>query len=94
MESSNPDHFFQTECDPYSSFSFQATPLIYQRSATQAQRERRALKSSNKHGNPLAMKSKILAAVADPQAPASGIFIAESAGPVRRLALDVRCSYL
>ncbi|KAH8175498.1 WD40 repeat 2 [Sarocladium implicatum] len=56
--------------------------------AAQAQRDRKALKSANKHGNPLSMKSKILAAVIDPASPSNGIFMAESAGPVRRIRLD------
>jgi hypothetical protein len=35
------------------------------------------------------MKSKILAAVADPANPTNSIFIAESAGNVRRISLEV-----
>lgn len=35
------------------------------------------------------MKSKILAAIADPTDPLTTIFIAESAGYVRRIGLDV-----
>lgn len=58
-------------------------------SASAAQRERKAAKASNKHGDPLVMKSKILAAIPDPTAPFSSIFIAESAGFVRHINLEV-----
>ena len=54
----------------------------------QAQRERRAAKADNKNGNPIAFKSKLLAAIRDPASPSS-IFVAESAGSVRRLDVDV-----
>ena len=54
----------------------------------QAQRERRAAKADNKNGNPIALKSKLLAAIRDPASPSS-IFVAESAGSVRRLDVDV-----
>lgn len=36
------------------------------------------------------MKSKILAAIPDPASPGASVFIAESAGCVRRVHLDVR----
>lgn len=60
-------------------------------SASQAQRARKAAKAGNKHGDPLEMKSKILAAVPDPKSPLSGVFVAESAGFVRQVKLTV-CS--
>jgi hypothetical protein len=58
-------------------------------SAVQASRQRKAAKASNKNGNPVIMKSKILAAVPDPAAPLTCVFIAESAGAVRRINLEV-----
>lgn len=58
-------------------------------SASAAQRERKAGKAGNKHGDPVVMKSKILAAIPDPASPYSSIFIAESAGFVRRVNLEV-----
>ncbi|UNI19801.1 hypothetical protein JDV02_005952 [Purpureocillium takamizusanense] len=61
---------------------------FFETDASQAQRERKAAKASNKHGNPVEMKSKILAAVSDPASPLASIFIAESAGYVRRVNLE------
>ncbi|KAG5996122.1 hypothetical protein E4U52_007286 [Claviceps spartinae] len=61
---------------------------FFETDASQAQRARRALKSGNKHGEPIEMKSKILAAVPDPASPLSSIYIAESAGCVRRVNLS------
>ncbi len=58
-------------------------------SASNAERERKALKAGNKNGDPIAMKSKILAAVSDPFSPSTAIVIAESAGFVRRIDLAV-----
>jgi hypothetical protein len=61
-------------------------------SASNAERERKALKAGNKNGDPIVMKSKILAAVPDPFSPSTAIFIAESAGFVRRIDLAVSIS--
>ncbi|KAM4059254.1 WD40 repeat 2 [Hirsutella rhossiliensis] len=61
---------------------------FFQTDASQAQKERKAAKASNKHGNPLKMKSKILAAIPDPASSCTSIFIAESAGYVRRVHLN------
>lgn len=58
-------------------------------SAAQSTRERREAKSRNKFGNPIALKSKIAAAVYDPNSPSDTIFIAESAGSVRKVNVDV-----
>ncbi|KAK3315059.1 WD40-repeat-containing domain protein [Apodospora peruviana] len=55
-------------------------------------KERRAAKSSNRYGNPIQLKSKILAAVVDPWAPTSTILVAESAGAVRRVNVDAQGS--
>ncbi|KAI5864258.1 WD40 repeat-like protein [Durotheca rogersii] len=60
---------------------------FFQTDADQAKRERRATKAGNKHGNPIALKSKLLAAVPDPTCPSS-ILIAESAGSVRKVNVD------
>lgn len=54
-----------------------------------ANRERKVAKSSNKHGNPISMKSKVLAAISDPVDPENSIFVAESAGFARRISLAV-----
>ncbi|KAM7216686.1 WD40-repeat-containing domain protein [Rhypophila decipiens] len=58
---------------------------FFETDAEQQTRERRAAKSGNKYGNPIQLKSKILAAVVDPRSPASSILVAESAGTVRRV---------
>ncbi|KAI1106734.1 WD40 repeat-like protein [Jackrogersella minutella] len=60
---------------------------FFQTDAEQAKRDRRAAKASNKNGNPIVLKSKILAAIQDPTSP-SAILIAESAGSVRRVNVD------
>ena len=63
--------------------------LTTQASAEQQTRKRRTAKAGNKYGNPIQLKSKILAAVVDPRTPRSAILVAESAGSVRRVTLDV-----
>ncbi|KAI0131287.1 WD40 repeat-like protein [Daldinia grandis] len=60
---------------------------FFQTDAEQAKRERRAAKAGNKNGNPIALKSKLLAATSDPTDPSS-VLIAESAGSVRRVNVD------
>ncbi|PTB36758.1 hypothetical protein M441DRAFT_149641 [Trichoderma asperellum CBS 433.97] len=60
---------------------------FFQTDASNAERERKALKASNKNGDPIVMKSKILAAVPDPFSPSTAVFIAESAGFARRIDL-------
>ncbi|KAI4869094.1 WD40 repeat-like protein [Hypoxylon rubiginosum] len=60
---------------------------FFQTDAEQAKIERRELKANNKNGNPIALKSKLLAAIPDPTSP-SAVFIAESAGSVRRVNVD------
>ncbi|KAI0975003.1 WD40-repeat-containing domain protein [Xylaria arbuscula] len=64
-----------------------STGHYFQTDAEQAQTERRAAKASNKNGDPVVLKSKLLAAVRDPSAPSS-LLIAESTGSVRRVDLD------
>ncbi|KAK7416257.1 hypothetical protein QQX98_005328 [Neonectria punicea] len=70
MQSSDRDHFFQTD-------------------ASQAQQQRKTAKAGNKNGDPVVMKSKILAAIPDPASPLTSVFIAESAGFVRRVSLEL-----
>ncbi|KAF3070426.1 hypothetical protein GL218_00762 [Daldinia childiae] len=50
-------------------------------------RGKRAAKAGNKNGNPIVLKSKLLAAISDPTDPSS-VLIAESAGSVRRVNVD------
>jgi WD40 repeat protein len=61
---------------------------FFETDAVQAQRQRKAAKAGNKNGEPIAMKSKILAVVPDPASPLTSVFIAESAGAVRRINLE------
>ncbi|CAH0014531.1 unnamed protein product [Clonostachys rhizophaga] len=61
---------------------------FFQTDAAFAQQDRKAAKAGNKNGDPISMKSKILAAIADPFHPSDGVFIAESAGTVRRLNIN------
>ncbi|KAI3340472.1 WD40-repeat-containing domain protein [Ustulina deusta] len=61
-----------------------STGHYFQTDAEQAQTERRAAKASNKNGDPIVLKSKLLAAITDPLA-SSSLLIAESAGSVRRV---------
>ncbi|MCJ1319343.1 hypothetical protein MMC15_004679 [Xylographa vitiligo] len=48
---------------------------------------RKAKKSTNKHGSPIQLPSKILAIIADPAA-SNRVYIAEAAGTARRVELD------
>ncbi|KAI0479292.1 WD40 repeat-like protein [Xylariaceae sp. FL0804] len=57
---------------------------FFQTDADQAKTERRAAKAGNKNGNPIVLKSKLVAAVPDPASP-SALFVAESSGSVRRI---------
>ncbi|KAL8364994.1 hypothetical protein RB595_004011 [Gaeumannomyces hyphopodioides] len=71
---------------------------FFESDAQQAKRERRDAKSSNKYGNPVALKSKILAAIPDPRSSSPpAIFVAESAGSVRHVKLsdepDIKTAY-
>ncbi|KAK3387153.1 WD40-repeat-containing domain protein [Podospora didyma] len=61
---------------------------FFETDAEQETRKRRAAKAGNRYGNPITLKSKILAAVADPRFPSSAVLVAESAGSVRRVNLD------
>lgn len=64
---------------------------FFQTDASESTRARRAAKSGNKNGNPIVLSSKILSAVPDPFSSAC-IYIAESAGCVRRVNIEVRGS--
>lgn len=88
MQSADRDHFFETEYV----YNFDIKYHLHTDhtcSAVQAQRQRKAAKASNQNGEPIAMKSKILAVVPDPASPLTSVFIAESAGAVRRINLEV-----
>ncbi|KAM0235394.1 hypothetical protein ACHAPO_005680 [Fusarium lateritium] len=61
---------------------------FFETDAVQAQRQRRAAKADNKNGEPIVMTSKVLAVVPDPASPLNSVFIAESAGAVRRINLE------
>lgn len=61
---------------------------FFQSDASEAIRARRAAKSGNTFGNPIKLQSKILAVVADPASSAC-VYVAESAGCVRRVNLEV-----
>ncbi|KAB5586067.1 WD40-repeat-containing domain protein [Coniochaeta sp. 2T2.1] len=61
---------------------------FFETDAEQATAARRAAKSNNKYGKPIVLKSKILAAIVDPHSPSSTVFVAESAGAVRRVNVD------
>ncbi|KAL9116467.1 MAG: hypothetical protein Q9187_007008 [Circinaria calcarea] len=49
---------------------------------------RKAAKSKNNHGNPIRLPSKILALIPDPTSP-NHVYVAEAAGTVRRVSLEV-----
>ncbi|CAK1361247.1 putative WD repeat-containing protein [Cercospora beticola] len=61
---------------------FQTTEAI-------ATSERKAAKSKNKHGDPIKLSSKILAAIADPFNE-NAIYVAEAGGEVKRVDLESR----
>ncbi|KAK1832151.1 WD40-repeat-containing domain protein [Podospora conica] len=61
---------------------------FFETDAEQQTRSRRAAKANNTYGSPVVLKSKLLAACLDPRAPSSAVFVAESAGCVRRVTLD------
>lgn len=61
---------------------------FFQTDASEATRARRAAKSGNKNGNPIILQSKILSVILDPFS-SSCIYVAESAGCVRRVDIEV-----
>ncbi|KAL2887010.1 F-box/WD repeat-containing protein 7 [Ceratocystis lukuohia] len=64
------------------------TDNFFQTDATHAKNARQLAKSSNVFGNPIKLKSKVLALISDPSAPFSSVFVAESASKVRRVDLE------
>ncbi|KAH6657678.1 WD40-repeat-containing domain protein [Truncatella angustata] len=62
---------------------------FFETDAEARRRERQAAKAGNKNGNPIALKSKPLAAILDIDSP-SALFIAESSGTVRRVILETQ----
>ena len=63
--------------------------LLNHSSAAQAKRAKRKAKAGNKFGDPIALKSKILAAVEDPFSSYISVFVALSAGGACRVNLEV-----
>lgn len=61
---------------------------FFQTDASESARARKAAKSGNTNGNPIVLQSKILNAIADPFS-AECVYIAESAGCVRRVNIEV-----
>ena len=61
---------------------------FFQTSQSLAETSRKAAKSKNEYGAPIRLKSKILAVIVDP-AQDGAVYLAESAGQVRKLILDV-----
>lgn len=61
---------------------------FFQSDASESTRARRAAKSGNKNGTPIVLRSKILSVIPDPFSSAC-IYIAESAGCVRKVNLQV-----
>ncbi|KAF8864332.1 WD40 repeat-like protein [Acephala macrosclerotiorum] len=64
---------------------------FFQTDASESTRARRAAKSGNKNGNPIVLQSKILSVIPDPFSPAC-VYIAESAGCVRKVNIETRDS--
>ena len=62
---------------------------FFQTDASESIRARRAAKSGNNYGNPIVLQSKILNCVPDPFS-TTAIYIAESAGCVRKVNFEVR----
>ncbi|KAL1955783.1 hypothetical protein VTO42DRAFT_8103 [Malbranchea cinnamomea] len=60
---------------------------FFQTTASLEESDRKLQKSKNKHGNPIKLSSKILAVAADPRNNGC-IYVAESAGVVRKVALE------
>lgn len=54
--------------------------------------ERKTRKSKNKHGDPIKLSSKVLAAVVDPFK-ANSIYVAEAVGEIKRVDLEV-CEHI
>ncbi|KAL2057836.1 hypothetical protein ABVK25_001453 [Lepraria finkii] len=61
---------------------------FFQTNHSLAETTRKASKSKNNFGSPIRLQSKILAVLADPTHDAA-VYVAESAGTVRRVVLEV-----
>ncbi|KAL8762327.1 MAG: hypothetical protein Q9184_001634 [Pyrenodesmia sp. 2 TL-2023] len=61
---------------------------FFQSTHSLAESERKSLKSKNKNGSPVRLRSKILAVTADPSCPGNAIFVATSGGNVIRVMTD------
>lgn len=61
---------------------------FFQTSHSLAETSRKALKSQNEYGSPIRLQSKILAIISHP-ADQGTVYVAESAGTVRRVVLEV-----
>jgi hypothetical protein len=62
--------------------------FYFQTSDSIASSERKAAKAKNKHGNPIKLPSKILAVANDPFNEGA-VYVAEAAGTVKRIVLEV-----
>lgn len=65
----------------------------FQTSDALATEERKAAKASNKHGSPIKLPSKILAVSQDPRLDGA-VYVAEAAGEVKRVVVEVCKSVL
>lgn len=66
----------------------QSPTLLYSRTSI-SESSRKANKAQNTSGDPIRLPSKILAVIADPHDPGNRVYVAESAGVIRRVILDV-----
>ncbi|CAI4218101.1 unnamed protein product [Parascedosporium putredinis] len=64
------------------------TVSLFETDASIEKREKREVKKANKFGNPIVLKSKVLAVVNDPASPSSSVLVAEAAGKVRRVNIE------
>lgn len=61
---------------------------FFQTDASESTRARRAAKSGNKNGKPIVLQSKLLSLITDPFS-SQCVYIAESAGCVRKVDIEV-----
>lgn len=83
--STGAGHFFQTTWVSLAGSRSQQLTVI---SSALNESARKATKSKNTKGNPVKLQSKILAAAADPHDSAQ-VYVAEAAGNVKRINLEV-----
>lgn len=60
----------------------------FQTTEALATTERKATKSKNKHGDPIKLSSKVLAAIVDPFSE-NAVYLAEAVGEIKRVDLEV-----